>query len=261
MRPCERPGRARGGGDEQVANLLKAVDKGRTPLFIRVYQLLRKRLEAGEWVLGAQVPTIEQLMAEYDVSRATIREALSQLEREGLISRSRGRGTHVTGTLKDERWLILPTDWHGLVKHIDSLDARVEEIESGPGTPRLAAGEGIAARAYWRARRVNYSQKGAPYSLTTILLARDVFRQTPRMFSRKAILPILASIRHGAIVSARQRMMISTADVDTAGHLEIEVGAPVAEVRRVACDADDRVIYLADILYPARNLVIETTLL
>lgn len=244
-----------------LANPLKSIERGRTPLFIRVYQLLRKRLEDGEWGLGDQVPTIEQLMAEYDVSRITIREALSQLEREGLISRSRGRGTHVTGSLTGERWLILPTDWSGLVTHIDGMDARVKELESGPGTPRLMPEDGQPARAYWRGRRVNYAQSGAPYSLTMIYLARDVFRQAPRIFARKAILPALAGTKGLRIEHARQRMTISTAGVDTAEHLEIEVGAPVAEVRRVATDADGRVVYLAEIQYPARNLVIETTLL
>lgn len=46
-----------------------------------------------------------------------------------------------------------------------------------------------------------------------------------------------------------------------AEHLEIEVAAPGAEVRRIARDSDGRVIYLADIYCPARNLVVETTLL
>lgn len=244
-----------------MANPLKSIDKGRTPLFIRVYQLLRKRLDTGEWPLGAQVPTIEQLMAEYGVSRITIREALAQIEREGLISRSRGKGTHVTGNITDERWLILPTDWKGLVSHIEKLNSKVVEIECGPGLPRLAAGEGILFGTYWRARRLNYTDAGIPYSLTTIFLPRDVFRQAPSSFSRNAILPLLDKLKKVKVHSAVQRLTVTTADIDTANHLEIEIGAPVAAVRRVARDRQDRVLYLADIFYPARHLVIETTLL
>lgn len=244
-----------------MANPLKAIDKGRTPLFIRVHQLLRKRLEDGEWQLGSQVPTIEQLMEEYEVSRITIREALSQLEREGLISRSRGKGTHVTGNITDERWLILPTDWKGLVDHIGALDAEVVEIEGGPGMPRLKPDDGASLSAYWRARRLNCAHSGVPYSLTTIFLAREVYRMAPSAFTRKAVLPVLAGIKGVDIQSATQRLTVTTADIDTAGHLRIEVGAPVAEVRRVARDKQGRAVYVADILYPARHLVIETKLL
>lgn len=244
-----------------MASTLKANDKGRTPLFIRVHQLLRKRLESGEWALGAQVPTIEQLMVEYGVSRVTIREALAQLEREGLVSRSRGKGTHVTGNIGDERWLILPTDWKGLVGHIDKLNANVVEIDSGPGTPRLADADGTACTSYWRARRLNFAESGLPYSLTTIFLARDVFRLAPQAFAHNAVLPVLDRLKGVKIHSATQRLTVTTADLDTAHHLKIEVGAPVAEVRRVARDRQGRVLYLADIFYPARHLVIETTLL
>jgi GntR family transcriptional regulator len=244
-----------------MINPLRAIDRGRTPLFIRVYQLLRKRLETGEWALGNQVPTIEQLMAEYDVSRATIREAMAQLEQEGLINRTRGRGTYVTGNITNERWLILPTDWHGLVGHIDKLNSKVVEIESGPGMPRLAEGEGEAFRSYWRTRRLNYTQAGQPYSLTEIYLAGAVYRLAPGQFAKKAILPLIDSIRPKLVQSATQRLAITTAGVETAEHLQLEIGSPVAEVRRVARDSEGRIVYLADIHYPARHLAIETALL
>jgi GntR family transcriptional regulator len=235
------------------------MDRGRTPLFIRVYQLLRKRLETGEWSLGNQVPTIERLMAEYDVSRATIREAMAQLEREGLISRTRGRGTYVTGNITNERWLILPMDWHGLVEHIETLNSKVVEIESGPGTPLLGGGE--AYRSYWRTRRLNYTQSGQAYSLTEIYLAASIYRLSPGQFAKKAILPLLASIRPNLVQSATQRLAITAAGVESAEHLQVEIGSPVAEVRRIARDKDGKIVYFANIFYPARHLAIETVLL
>lgn len=244
-----------------ATNPLKANDHGRMPLFIRVFQLLRRRLETGEWPVGTQVPTIEQLMSEYDVSRATIREAMAQLEREKLVSRTRGRGTFVTGNITNERWLILPSDWHGLAGHIDKLNSKVVELESGPGTPQLLQGEGEAFRTYWRTRRLNYTETGQPYSLTEIYLARDVFRRAPGKFSKRPIVPLLANMYPGLVQSAVQRTTITTAGVETAEHLQIEIGSAVAEVRRIARDGQGRVIYLAQIYYPARYLAIETTLL
>ena len=222
---------------------------------------MRRRLETGEWAFGDQVPTIEQLMAEYDVSRATIREAMAQLEREGLVSRTRGRGTYVTGNITNERWLILPSDWQGLANHIDTLNSKVVELESGPGTPQLQEGEGELFRSYWRTRRLNYTEAGQPYSFTEIYLAREVFRRAPGKFSKRPIVPLLASEYPTLIRSATQRTTITTAGVETAERLQVEVGAPVAEVRRVACDSEGRVVYLADIYYPARHMAIETTLL
>ena len=51
------------------------------------------------------------------------------------------------------------------------------------------------------------------------------------------------------IVSARQMLTVSTADVEVAQHLGIHVNAPVAEVRRVFTGPARRVLYLAEITY------------
>ena len=51
------------------------------------------------------------------------------------------------------------------------------------------------------------------------------------------------------IVTARQLLTISTADLEVAHHLGIHVNAPVAEVRRVFTGPKRRVIYLAEVTY------------
>lgn len=228
------------------------------PLAMQVCLLVRRRLESGEWRVGEKLPTIADFMAEYGVSRATVRSALAALIRDGLIDSSRGRGTHVMQDATRGRWLILPTDWRGLVDHIDLLHARVVTLAARISSPpALASGEGRAAPSYWCARRVNWTDQ-APYSLTTIYIDARVFRQARREFETSAVAPLIARRFPGLIVEASQALTISAADVDTARHLNFDVGAPVAEVRRIARDSGGVVVYLAEIRYPARHLRLET---
>lgn len=57
---------------------------------------LRARLMRGEWPVGAQLPTIAQLQAEYDVRALnTIRSAQAILVDEGLVETVAGRGVFV----------------------------------------------------------------------------------------------------------------------------------------------------------------------
>lgn len=49
-----------------------------------------------------KLPSERQLVAEYGVSRSTIRSALSQLEQRGLIYRLHGKGTFVAMTFLDQ---------------------------------------------------------------------------------------------------------------------------------------------------------------
>jgi DNA-binding LacI/PurR family transcriptional regulator len=54
---------------------------------------IRLHIENSRLQAGAQLPTEAQLCQQYQVSRSTIRNALKRLEADGLIVRTRGRGT------------------------------------------------------------------------------------------------------------------------------------------------------------------------
>jgi len=56
---------------------------------------LRSRLTKREWRQGDQLPTEADLVHEYGVSRASVRQALKTLENQGLIITKRGRGSFV----------------------------------------------------------------------------------------------------------------------------------------------------------------------
>ena len=66
------------------------------PLYYQLKQLLVERIKHNELQPGDIFPTEEQLQKKYQLSRTTVRQALKELEIEGLISRHRGRGTFVS---------------------------------------------------------------------------------------------------------------------------------------------------------------------
>lgn len=65
------------------------------PRHHQLYQLLRKRIEDGEYPVNTPFPTEEQLRAEHNISRYALREALQRLESDGFIRRRRGSGSQV----------------------------------------------------------------------------------------------------------------------------------------------------------------------
>jgi GntR family transcriptional regulator len=56
---------------------------------------LRKKIESGEWPIGTQIPTEEELCTMFNVSRATVRTAVLELARQGYLLRQPGQGTFV----------------------------------------------------------------------------------------------------------------------------------------------------------------------
>ena len=66
-----------------------ALNRSSVALYIQLATLFRRRIESGQWPVDRQIPTLEELMAECGVARATVRQAISVLEEEGLVSRFR----------------------------------------------------------------------------------------------------------------------------------------------------------------------------
>jgi|MudIll2142460700_1097286.scaffolds.fasta_scaffold00118_10 GntR family transcriptional regulator len=72
-------------------------DQGPIPLYYQIKNLLKSKILSQELKATGQFPSEVQLCKQFNVSRPTVRQALSELIKEGLIYRDRGRGTFVTG--------------------------------------------------------------------------------------------------------------------------------------------------------------------
>jgi len=57
--------------------------------------ILRSRIEGGELRPGDRIPSVVSLAQEYDLAPGTVRKALTQLQREGLVESRVGWGTFV----------------------------------------------------------------------------------------------------------------------------------------------------------------------
>lgn len=98
------------------------------PLYQQLYEVLRAQISSGVWRPGDMLPTENSLLDQYQVSRATVRQALDALVQEGLIYRERGRGT----------FMAHPTVQQGLVRIVSfTEDMRQRGFE--PGTDVLSA--------------------------------------------------------------------------------------------------------------------------
>ena len=65
------------------------------PLYRQIADQLRRMIESGELVAGMKIPTEDQLMAQFRVSRNTVRGALGELTTRGLVYKLHGKGTFV----------------------------------------------------------------------------------------------------------------------------------------------------------------------
>lgn len=87
---------------------------------------LRAKISAGEYPEGSKLPGEIALAEQLGASRSTVRRAVAELGREGLVSAARGRGTFVR--IRPERRTILIDDG---AAHEDLLAAAFEPARRG----------------------------------------------------------------------------------------------------------------------------------
>jgi GntR family transcriptional regulator len=69
--------------------------EGETALFVQLAEALRERIRSGDLQVGRPLPSLPQLMGEYDVSRGTAHRAVQLLIGEGIARTARGKGVFV----------------------------------------------------------------------------------------------------------------------------------------------------------------------
>jgi GntR family transcriptional regulator len=65
------------------------------PMYLQLMEQIRRRIAAGDWPAGHELPSIRALAADVSVSVITIKRAYLELEREGVIVTRQGKGSFV----------------------------------------------------------------------------------------------------------------------------------------------------------------------
>ena len=109
------------------------------PRYLRVVSALQEQIDQ----LGPSslLPTEEQLAKKFRVSRVTVRRALDVLDRSGLISRERGRGTIVNSPKITRRFSPLYTFEEDLKQQGIEFETRIVDYN-----PKLPAPDPVRAR-------------------------------------------------------------------------------------------------------------------
>lgn len=73
------------------------IDKNsQIPLHTQLAALLKAQIAAGVFAPNTSLPSEREMCEQYNISRTTVREAIHQIEKEGLIEKIAGKGIYVT---------------------------------------------------------------------------------------------------------------------------------------------------------------------
>jgi GntR family transcriptional regulator len=212
------------------------------PFYSQLKEILRERIRREGLAAGDRMPGDHELCSTYDVSRTVVRQALSELESEGVIERVKGRGTFVatpktaeglvqslTGLYEDvaARGSTLRSDVRRM--EVVAADAQVAaDLEVEPGHPVILI------------ERLRYVDD-EPWVLTMTWLPREIAPGvTDEDLSQRSLYALLEDEYGVRLVRGRRSVEASVAGTALARSLGIRRGAPVLVLRSVSVGEQGR---------------------
>jgi GntR family transcriptional regulator len=111
------------------------------PRYIQIHEQLRVLIETGKLRTGEQLPTEAELREQLGVSRMTVRQALAELVKDGLIYRRRAKGSFVARSRRE-----VPFAADGLRSFTEEAEAYGQRLETRVLTQDVVPAAGRAAQ-------------------------------------------------------------------------------------------------------------------
>jgi GntR family transcriptional regulator len=203
-----------------------------TPVYKRIQNSIRKRIEADDLKPGDAVASERELARAHKVSLMTARHALAGLEREGVVERRRGAGTFVAPPKIHFNKLMSYTEHmssRGLVPRSRVLVARLIEDEQ-----EVAARLGLpAASRMVKIERLRLTGE-EPFALETCYLpAAEFSGLVTAPLARGSLFSILERDYGLELAYADEEVNATAAEANIGELLGVSKGAPVLRIRQV----------------------------
>lgn len=217
---------------------------GQAKLASRVREEVRDLIRRGRFSEGVQLPPEVELATSLGVSRTTVREALLQLEQEGLLIRRHGHGTFVRsaarlrGSLNANLSATEVIRGHGMEP--GTSHARVDEVGIEPDVAThlgLTAGDPVL-----RLERVRTAD-GRPVIFTVDIIPASIFRaagvEPAALLDPGLSLYRLYADRLGrSITDGQAAIRLTRADDVVADRLGVPAGSPILRLEQVDATAE-----------------------
>ncbi|MFT4076990.1 MAG: GntR family transcriptional regulator [Asticcacaulis sp.] len=225
------------------------------PLYIQLERILREAILDGSLTQSEPLPTERELAERYNISRITVRKALTDLQREGLLTRRRGAGTFVAPR-EERRFSGLPSfSADVLAGGRTTHSAWVErEIDGVSADESMQLGLAPGAQVH-RLKRLRYTDD------TPVAIELSVVPHYCTLGELDADESLYAALQAGGtpVVRALQRLRAVALTPEEAELLKVEAGSPGLYVERRGFLRDGRTAELTRAWYrgDASDLIAE----
>ncbi|CAN7610473.1 GntR family transcriptional regulator [Massilia sp. LjRoot122] len=217
----------------------RALEPSPLPLYSQVRQRLRERILDGTYGRDARLPAESEMGAIFGVSRITVRQALGDLQKEGLIVKVAGKGSFVAGPRPSQDLGRLEGFGEAMSRKGHRIVNRVLSHLELPASPAVAARLGTGAgEPVAELRRVRFLDRQPVSYEVSYLPAALGRRLRGENLAERDIFLILEGDYGIALGHADIQIGAVNADPALAAALTVEPGTALLRIERLTCAPD-----------------------
>lgn len=210
------------------------------PIYYQLEEAIKESISQGEYEPGSVIPSEREFSETYNISRMTVRQAITNLVKDGYLIRKRGKGTYVASQKIEQ-------SVKGLTGFSEDMRARGMEPETNliefnhiPAPRGLAEKLGIQeGDAVYEIKRLRLAD-GIPMAYEMLYMARELIPDLTEEIVNGSIYEYVEKKLGLSIKRADQILEASIARKAEADILEIKEGAPILFIQRNSFLKDER---------------------
>ncbi len=211
------------------------------PLYTQIKEILRNRILDGTYKAHEQMPSESELTRSFEVSRITVRQALGDLQKEGLIFKIHGKGTYVSQPKAFQNLGKLQGFGEAMASMGYETFSQVISFKIVPADKIVALKLGLDENEMVsEIRRVRYLNR-APISLDVTYLPRSIGeRLIKEDLAHRDIFLILENDYGYSLGQAELQIEAMLADESLGRLIHLQEGSPVLRIERLTFTTDNQ---------------------
>lgn len=230
------------------------------PLYLQFKNYLLDKIKRSNLAEGEMLPTELEFQKVTGLSRATIRQALNDLENEEYIRRYRGIGTKVSKRKFFSQAMKLSSFTEDMSLRGFVPSSKTVKLDYTYPPQKVVELSGFnPLEKVWKVMRVRYAN-GIPIGLHDLYIP-PILKISPRdLQNMDSYYRLLIDELHIPPVHATETITATSVTKKEAGLLQMRAGAPVLVIWRVAYSASEEVIEVCRMLHDAERYEYKTQL-
>lgn len=210
------------------------------PLYFQLKELIMDEIKSNKYDVDTLIPTEKQLSEQFDISRTTVRQAISELVQQGWLYRVKSKGTFIARQKMQQDFLQRLETFAEQMKRI-GMEPSTEvvklevEIASKDVAENLQINEGekvicMLRRRFGDKQPVVTALTYLPYEKCSFILDHDL--------EKKSLYDIMSAHEETKVCSARRFVEAVEATTKDAQYLNVRKGSPIQMFRTVGYNKD-----------------------